>query len=90
MKTKEELNALKQKYDEVKSELRQLTDEELAQVVGGNNLYESISPIFITNYTVDCKGPDVSTNYTLYLPINAIVTNTTVTKQIIDLFPLSD
>lgn len=77
MKTKEELNALKQKYDEVKSELRQLTDEELAQVVGGN-------------------GRDVSSNYTLYLPINAIVTNTTivanttVNKQIINLFPLSD
>lgn len=35
MKTKEELNELKKKYEEVKNELRQLTDEELEQVVGG-------------------------------------------------------
>ncbi|MCQ2436277.1 MAG: bacteriocin [Clostridia bacterium] len=35
MKTKEELNELKKKYEEVKNELRQLTDEELKQVVGG-------------------------------------------------------
>ena len=35
MKTKEELNALKEEVETVSKKLRELTDEELAQVSGG-------------------------------------------------------
>ena len=35
MKTKEELNALKERIETVSKELRALTEEELAQVTGG-------------------------------------------------------
>ena len=36
MKTKEELNALKEEVETVRKKLNQLTDEELAQVAGGD------------------------------------------------------
>ena len=36
MKTKEELNALKEEVETVSKELRTLTDEELKQVAGGD------------------------------------------------------
>ena len=36
MKTKEELNALKEEVETLNKKLHELTDEELAQVVGGN------------------------------------------------------
>ena len=36
MKTKEELNALKEEVETVSRKLHELTDEELAQVSGGN------------------------------------------------------
>ena len=35
MKTKEELNALKEEVETVSKKLHELTDEELAQVTGG-------------------------------------------------------
>ena len=35
MKTKEELNALKEEVDTLNKKLAELTEEELAQVVGG-------------------------------------------------------
>ena len=35
MKTKEELNSLKEEVETVSKKLHELTDEELAQVVGG-------------------------------------------------------
>ena len=35
MKTKEELNALRGEVEAVSEKLRELTDEELAQVIGG-------------------------------------------------------
>ena len=35
-KTKEELNALKEEVETLKKKLHELTDEELAQVSGGN------------------------------------------------------
>ena len=35
MKTKEELNALKEEFETVNKKLNELTDEELAQVTGG-------------------------------------------------------
>ena len=36
MKTKEELNALKEEVETVNKKLHELTDEELAQVAGGS------------------------------------------------------
>ena len=49
MKTKEELNALKEK--EIKAERRELTDEELEQVSGGEEHPHdsSIQPIYVTD-----------------------------------------
>ena len=37
MKTKEELNALKEEVETLNKKLAELTDEELAQVTGGND-----------------------------------------------------
>ena len=39
MKTKEELNALKEEVETVSRKLHELTDEELAQVTGGAHEY---------------------------------------------------
>lgn len=37
MKTKEELNAIKKEVEELNEKLRELTEEELAQVAGGSD-----------------------------------------------------
>ena len=39
MKTKEELNALKEEVEAMSKKLRELTDEEMAQVTGGHINY---------------------------------------------------
>ena len=39
MKTKEELNALKEEVETLNKKLRELTEEELSQVTGGANEY---------------------------------------------------
>ena len=46
MKTKEELNALKEEVETMNEKLHELTDEELAQVTGGadkKNYYTSLN-----------------------------------------------
>ena len=40
MKTKEELNALKEEVETVSKKLHELTEEELAQVSGGGHVIE--------------------------------------------------
>ena len=48
MKTKEELNALTEEAKTVSKDLRELTDEELEQVIGGVNytpLVANVTPI---------------------------------------------
>ena len=40
MKTKEELNALKEEVETVSKKLHELTEEELAQVSGGAHVFE--------------------------------------------------
>ena len=50
MKTKEELNVLKEEVETVSRKLAELTDEELAQVSGGRipaiyNLHDPESPV---------------------------------------------
>lgn len=40
MKTKEELNALKNEVEVLNAKLAELTEEELAQVTGGSNEYD--------------------------------------------------
>ena len=49
MKTKKELNALKEEVKSVNEEMRELTDEELAQVSGGIDLPGSggLAPVII-------------------------------------------
>ena len=55
MKTKEELNTLKEEEETVSRKLRDMTDEELAQVTGGANqhgvkdisLYEQTDDVVI-------------------------------------------
>ena len=39
MKSREELNELKKRYENLTEEIRELTEEELAQVTGGVGLY---------------------------------------------------
>ena len=51
MKTKEELNALKEEVETVNKKLAELTEEELAQVSGGQRipviLFPGAPPIYI-------------------------------------------
>ena len=42
MKTKEELNALKEEVETLNKKLHELTEEELAQVSGGDWVYQDI------------------------------------------------
>ena len=50
MKTKEELNALKEKVEALNKKLHELTDEELAQVTGG-----------VERHTLDEEDPVLET-----------------------------
>ena len=47
MKTKEELNAIKKEAEEVSKELLALSEEELEQIVGGNEQVTEISNVSI-------------------------------------------
>ena len=51
MKTKEELNALKEEVETVSKKLAELTEEELAQVSGG------LAPDFILGRGVEAPAP---------------------------------
>ena len=42
MKTKEELNALKEEVETLNKKLHELTEEEFAQIIGGSNTEEPI------------------------------------------------
>ena len=46
MKTKEELNAIKEEIDSLKKKLAELTEDELKQIVGGSSIpgLETIGP----------------------------------------------
>ena len=46
MKTKEELNALKEEVETVSRKLAELTEEELAQVSGGNGKFAYEGPFY--------------------------------------------
>ena len=54
MKTKEELNALKEEVETVSKKLHELTDEELAQVSGGVDV--SRAPYYKVIETPTCGG----------------------------------
>ena len=43
MKTKEELNALKEEVETLNKKLHELTDDELAQVTGGRSVHPDAS-----------------------------------------------
>ena len=53
MKTKEELNKLKEEIEAVNEKLQELTEEELAQVSGG------VPSGFITAYVARAITPDI-------------------------------
>ena len=55
MKTKEELNALKEEVETVSKKLRELTDEELAHVTGGA-MTVTIRGMEVTNYNIQNGG----------------------------------
>ena len=44
MKTKEELNVIKEEIETLNNKLRELTEEELAQVTGGNDPHFLVPP----------------------------------------------
>ena len=59
MKTKEELNALKEEVETVNKKLHELTEEELAQVSGGfENLIKLIAGLVATPIGVTVTIPD--------------------------------
>ena len=60
MKTKKELNALKEEAKSVNEEMRELTDEELAQVSGGHEISGNLVP--------GTSGKDAGYNYTIPKP----------------------
>lgn len=62
MKTKEELEALKQEYEALNNKLKELNEDEIKEIVGGytiplpkdNEFWESFNPNFIfTNHSKD-------------------------------------
>ena len=71
MKTKEELNAIKEEIEALNRKLAELTDEELEQITGGKGGASGPDPTikyvngcgtFCTN--LDCNWSDDSTSYT--------------------------
>ena len=44
-KTKEELDQLKQECETLTNKLKELTEEELQQVVGGDSIYSSLTEV---------------------------------------------
>ena len=59
MKTKEELNALKEEVEAMNKKLHELTDEEFAQVSGGSeNLINLIAGLVATPIGVTVTIPD--------------------------------
>ena len=73
MKTKEELNALKEEVETVSKKLHELTEEELAQVSGGlatvndGNCGDSVS---LMNEKCQCKDKYANMMVTKRVPIN--------------------
>ena len=52
MKTKEELNAIKEEVENLNKELRELTEEELAQVTGGQGTIVQLADSIATTVTL--------------------------------------
>ena len=70
MKTEEELNALKEEVETVSKKLHELTDEELAEVTGGNEAPKVIFPYLvgavwspIAKLVADGMGSESSINH---------------------------
>ena len=57
MKTKEELNALKEEIETLNKKLAELTEEELAQVTGGADVPKQEKEIHIYENTLDGFTP---------------------------------
>ncbi len=60
MKTQEELNALKEEIETLSRKLKELTDEELAQVAGGifyRGHYSAQEKTFTTAYRAPSRKP---------------------------------
>ena len=67
MKTKEELNTLKEEVEAVNGKLRELTDEELAQVVGGGTI-QDVSSNTVKEHGSQMTGRLVN-RYTLFADV---------------------
>ena len=64
MKTKEELNALKEEVDTLNKKLAELTEEELAQVAGGMIVKNPDGSYSVyDNYTGKIIGTDTNEGY---------------------------
>ena len=67
MKTKEELNALKKEVEALNGKLRELTDEEMAQVVGGGTI-QDVSSNTVKEHGSQMTGRLVN-RYTLFADV---------------------
>ena len=67
MKTKEEMNALKEEVKALNGKLRELTDEELAQVVGGGTI-QDVSSNTVKEHGSQMTGRLVN-RYTLFADV---------------------
>lgn len=77
MKTREELSALKEEAEALSRKLRELTDEELAQVVGGGTIQDVSSNTvkehgsqmtgrLVNRYTLFADVPKVEKEFQIY------------------------
>ena len=62
MKTKEELNALKEEVETLNKKLAELTEEELAQVAGGMIVYNPDGSYFVYDNPGKIIGTDTNNN----------------------------
>ena len=72
MKTQEELNTLKQEYETLNSKLKELTDDELTQVAGGD------ANTIKTTYYLATDGNGSWEEYNTFVMTSIIVSGNTV------------
>ena len=81
MKTKEELNALKEEVETLNKKLHELTEEELAQVSGGNNSGSTFTYEVVSGDSLSAIAMRFGTTVATLMALNKdLITNPDVIK----------